>query len=99
MKPQIMKWSVVRARRQFSELISSSEEAPQPIYNRGRLVAAVVNADVFTEFERWRQAQKRLGDAFRELRRIEAEQHYELAVPARTDRTNRFTEVLDDIPG
>jgi len=98
MKPQIMKWSVAQAKRQFSELLHSSEQAPQPIYNQGRLVAAVVDAKTFTEFERW-WAQKRLGNAFCELRRIESEQGYELVAPTRADRANPFSKVLNDLSG
>ncbi len=92
-----MKWSIAKARQRLSELIKSSEQMPQPIFKRGKLVAAVVDAQTFEEFNQWRQKQKRLGDAFKELRRIEEEEGYELVSPSRIDRENSFVRSLNGL--
>jgi prevent-host-death family protein len=92
------KWSIVEARRHFAELIDSSAQQPQPIYKRGRLVAAVVDAETYTAFDRWQRERKSLGDVFRELRQIEAEEEYRWAMAERRDRLNPFVGMLDDPP-
>lgn len=92
-----MKWSIANARQRLSELIKSSEQTPQSIFKRGKLIAAVVDARTFEEFKQWRKKQKRLGDAFEELRVIEEEEGYELVLPSRTDRENLFTGSLNGL--
>ena len=92
-----MKWSIANARQRLSELIKSSEHTPQSIFKRGKLIAAVVDARTFEEFKQWRKKQKRLGDAFEELRVIEEEEGYELVLPSRTDRDNLFTGSLNEL--
>jgi prevent-host-death family protein len=92
-----MKWSIAKARQRLSELIKSSEQEPQPIFRRGRLVAAVVDARTFEEFDHWRKKQKRLGDAFKELRHIEQKEGYELVLPSRVDRENPFARSLNGL--
>jgi prevent-host-death family protein len=92
-----MKWSIAKARQRLSELIKSSQQAPQSIFKRGRLVAAVVDAQTFEEFKQWRKKQNRLGDAFRELRKIEEKEGYELIPPPRVDRENSFAGSLNGL--
>ena len=67
-----MDWNVAQAKQRLSEVLRSAAEEPQRIYNRRRLVAAVVNADRFEEFERWerRSAQRSIGEDFARLRAI-----------------------------
>ena len=86
-----MKWTVARARRRFAELVRSAAREPQAIYNRDRLVAAVVDPETFAQLESQREEPKRsVGDAFAELRDICDREEYTLEVPARRDRESAF---------
>ena len=95
--PKSKQWSIAEARRSFSEVVSSAAHEPQALYNRGRIVAAVVDADELREFHEWKSGQSRptVADAFAELREICREERYVLAVPERTNRPNAFA---DDVP-
>jgi prevent-host-death family protein len=81
-------WKVTEAKQRFSEVVRAAEKEPQMIYNRGRLVAAVVPAEDLQEFLAWREGRKRssLGDAFSALRKICAEEGYSFEIPPRKDR-------------
>jgi len=95
----LMKWSIAKARERFSELLRKTEVEPQPIYNRDKLVAAVISAESFEEYSAWSERTKRrsIADTFDELRKILAEEDYELQIPPREDRRNEITEVLDEL--
>ena len=90
--PEKPKWSVAKARRQFTELIRSTAREPQPIYNRQRLVGVVVDAVTFEEFLRWKeeQAGRSIATALDELRNICQAEGYRLELPDRVDRDNPF---------
>ena len=94
-----MQWGIAEAKQKFSEVLRATADEPQLIYNRDRMVAAVVDAKMFQAFQRWYETQNQstLADAFAELRHLCAEESYTLEVPLRHDRTNAFTEVLDDV--
>lgn len=94
-----MSWRVAEAKQHFSEVIKATADEPQLIYNRNRLVAAVVNADLFKAFEAWRDQQQRstLADAFSELQQLCQDEAYTLEIPARQNRENAFIKVLDDV--
>lgn len=96
-----MKWNIAKARERFSDLIRGAKEAPQPIFNRDRMVAVVIDPRAYEEFETWRRAQKKmsLADSFGELRRICEEEQYWLAVPERRNRGNELLEVLNERSG
>ena len=81
-------WSASEAKQRFSEVVRRSAEEPQEIFKRNRLVAAVISAESFQEFERWREARRRrsLAGAFDEVRELAARYGYELEVPEREDR-------------
>ena len=49
-----MRWKVSEAKQNFSEVVKSAAVEPQLIFNRERLVAAVVDAETLKEFECWR---------------------------------------------
>jgi antitoxin (DNA-binding transcriptional repressor) of toxin-antitoxin stability system len=94
-----MNWRIAQAKQRFSELIHAAAKEPQLIYNRERLVAAIIEAEMFQEFLAWRDHTEKtsLADAFRELHQLMAEEDYTLEVPARKDRPNPFADVLDDL--
>lgn len=94
-----MRWKVAEAKQKFSEVVRRAAHEPQFIYSRDRLVAAMVDPETFQAFESWRERRQRLSlaDAFAELRRIAAEENYELEIPARRDRGNTFIDVVKDI--
>jgi hypothetical protein len=86
------KWSIARARQCFAELIESTAKEPQPIYKRDKLVAAMVDAETFLEFLKWKeeQAGRTIYTAMQELRTLCEEEGYEFAWPRREDRPNPF---------
>ncbi len=88
-----MKWSIAKARQRFSELLESAVREPQPIYKRDRLVAAVVDAETFAEFLRWKEerATRSTAEALGELRALCEKERYEFEWPDREDRLNPFT--------
>jgi antitoxin (DNA-binding transcriptional repressor) of toxin-antitoxin stability system len=94
-----MVWKIAEAKQHLSEVIRAAEEEPQWIYNRERLVAAIVEPDTLREFLAWRKSERRpsLGKVFADLRRLCAEEGYELEIPPRQDRPNPLVDG-DDIP-
>ncbi len=95
-----MRWKIAEAKQKFSQLLRTAQTAPQLIFNRDRMVAAVVNTSTFEAFEAWQKGQQRrsLADAFAEFRAICQQEGYLLETPSREDRPNAFADALDDIP-
>ena len=93
-----MHWQVAEAKQKFSEVLRAAME-PQLIFNRGRLVAAVVDAQIYEVFQAWYEQQHRptLAEAFTSLRQLCSEEGYTLNVPTRQDRQNAFVKALDDV--
>jgi prevent-host-death family protein len=93
-----MNWNIADAKQKFSELIRAAEDEPQWIYNRDKLVAAVIPAATLQEFLAWRNEQERpsLGEAFAELRRICEEEEYTFENPLRQERPDPFPDALDE---
>jgi prevent-host-death family protein len=92
-----MAWSIAQAKQRFSEVVKQAAKEPQLICNRGTLVAAVINAEDFKEFEKSRASAHRrtLADEFAELRKILEEEDYELGLPPRTTRPSAFVQTLE----
>jgi antitoxin (DNA-binding transcriptional repressor) of toxin-antitoxin stability system len=94
-----VKWTVAKARQRFSEVLRRAGSEPQAIYNRDKLVAAVIDADSFQEFWKWRStrtAGKTVAAAFEELRAVSAGDATPLESVPREDRDNAFASMLDD---
>ena len=69
-------WQVGEAKQQFSEVLRRSESAPQLIYRRNHLIAAVVSMD---EAKAASASQKvMIGDRFKEAREILRQENYRL---------------------
>lgn len=87
-----MRWSVAEAKQKFSDVVRKAGREPQLIFNRERLVAAVVDPESFEAFQTWREHQQKqtLADAFIELQQIATEERYVLDIPPRVDRRNTF---------
>lgn len=95
-----MRWSVSEAKQRFSTVVKSAASEPQLIFNRDRLVAAVVDGETLEAFEEWRRRKDApLGERLAELRRIADEEKYVLTVDERRNRPNALVESLDDVPG
>jgi len=87
-------WGVAEAKQRLSELLRKAQAEPQVIRRRGELVAAVIGPDDAADYLTWR-ARKRSGslaDALAELRRVAAEESYELPRVKREDRLNPMME-------
>ena len=95
-----MTWKIGDAKQHFSEVIRAAEDEPQWIYNRERLVAAVIEPEILRQFLAWREKEHRvsLADAFAGLRELCAEDGFELEIPPRQDRPNPFADDDDDLP-
>ena len=81
-------WRIAEAKQQFSEVVRRAGDAPQKIYRRDRLVAAVVSPDVLATLEAASRQQSAvtLADAFSDIRSACLEERYELELPERRDR-------------
>jgi len=95
-----MKWSVAKARERFSDLLRKAAIEPQEIYNRDRLVAAVLGPASFRELSESmvRASRRTLGESFAEMRKVMAEEGYKLEIPPRKSRKNDFPRMLDELP-
>lgn len=93
-----MPWNIAQAKQRFSEVVKQAATEPQLIFNRGRLAAAVIDAEQLNAFSRWRQDRQRrtLADEFAELRKIAEEDNYKLIVPPRANRPNSFLQMLEE---
>lgn len=89
-----MDWRVGQAKQRLSELLRESASEPQLVYSRDRLVAAVISAELFEEFESWREARRRrsLDQSFDEVREICREEGYALDTGEREDRDSWITD-------
>ena len=81
-------WRVNEAKQRFSEIIRRSEAEPQKIYNRERLVAAVVSPTALEMLDHLREQRSKctLAEIFSEIREICEEDGYELEIAERSDR-------------
>jgi hypothetical protein len=79
-------WTIASARQNLPALIRSAAREPQRVYRRNKLVATVVSPELSDKLV----GEPSLADRFAELRRICAEENYELVIPPRRDRANPF---------
>ena len=102
-----MAWSIAQAKQHLSEVVRLAAEEPQPIYNRGRLVGALIDADTFRAFEQWRREASRttVATQFDRLRdalaaaasaQETAPPAEPLPAPPRTDRECAFARMLEE---
>jgi prevent-host-death family protein len=93
-----MCWKIADAKQRFSELVRQAVAEPQLIYNRKRLVAAVIDAEDYQAFKAWseQRAARSLAEEMAELRQLMQEEDYELTLPPRSTRPNAFTAACDD---
>jgi prevent-host-death family protein len=94
-----MRWKIAEAKRHFSEVVRAASDEPQVILNRDKVVAAVIDAATFAEYEQLRSQSQpvSLWEATQRLREIFAEENYVLDVGERIDRPNAFLDVLDEL--
>jgi len=89
----VMTWNIEAAQQQLAEVITAAEQEPQMIYQRDRLVAAIVKPELFQQFLAWQQQQHPpLADTFTHLRQLCIEEDYTLEAFPRQNRPNSFTE-------
>lgn len=97
-----MDWKIAQAKRHFSTLVKSAEHEPQKIYNRDRLVAALISPSELEELNLYRQRSrpaKTLADGAAWVREVVKETGEELELPNRKSRReNAFLEILDEVP-
>ncbi|MGH8615606.1 MAG: type II toxin-antitoxin system Phd/YefM family antitoxin [Gammaproteobacteria bacterium] len=94
-----MRWGIAEAKQKFSDVVRKAGQEPQLIFNRDRLVAAVVDPETFEAFQTCREQEqsRSIAAAFDELRKLVAEEGYKLEAPPRRNRKNTFTGVLDSV--
>jgi prevent-host-death family protein len=84
-----MSWKVSQAKQRFSEVVRRAQREPQLIQNRNRTVAVVMSPAAAERA--LRGAAPSMRDALADLRRLCAEQDYELPAPPRTSREVALT--------
>jgi hypothetical protein len=85
------RWTIASARQRLPKLIALAAREPQAVYRRDKLVATVVSPELGKEIQEARaRAQRPLSVALSELRRLCAEEEYELHLPPRRDRNSGF---------
>lgn len=102
-----MSWSIAQVKQRLSEVVRLAAEEPQPIYNRGRLVGAFIDASSYQAFEQWRReaSQTTIATQFDRLRAelaATAATHEGTPPPdplptsPRADRENAFARMLEE---
>ncbi len=86
-------WNVGEAKQQFSEVLRRSETAPQLIYRRNRLIAAVVAVDEASAEAITRR--RTIGERFQEARELFRSENYRLPEVRRRSRPDDFVRTLD----
>ena len=81
-------WTIATARQHLPDVVGLAAHEPQLVYRRDKLVAAVVSPELADEVEHL--LRPTLATKLAELRRLCAEENYELTAPARDDRGNPF---------
>jgi prevent-host-death family protein len=92
-----MTWKIAQAKQNLSQVIRAAATEPQQIFNRNRLVAAVISGETLAHFEAWRRERQLcmpLAEAFAELRALCTEDDYEFPESSRRDRPNPFVNDL-----
>lgn len=88
-------WNVGEAKQQFSKVLRRSERAPQLIYRRNRLIAAVVSMD---EAKAAAVASPpTIGERFEEARALLRGENYHLPQIRRRSRANSFVRTLSAV--
>jgi hypothetical protein len=93
-------WKIGEAKQHLSEVIRLAQHTPQRLHHRERLVAAIVSADEYQAFERWRvrQPPPSLEQSLSELREVCEEEGYALPLEPRRDRESWITDELEVDP-
>lgn len=89
-------WDKEKAQQNFLKLLEAATHNPQLITDQEKVVAVIVEAEIFQKFLDWNKQQKSssLAEALIELQQICAEENYTLEIPERVDRSNPFSESL-----
>ena len=77
-------WTIASLRQHLPQVIGKAARAPQRVYRRNKLVAAVVSPELADEAEQ--RHRPGLAARFAELSQLCAEEHYQLTVPPRRNR-------------
>ena len=81
-------WKIAEAKAKLSEMVASSIEEPQLLYNRKKPVAAVISMQEYEEFLAYKKAQKKptMAEMLEELRKINQIEEDFGELPPRTNR-------------
>lgn len=87
-----MKWTIAKAKNKFSELIRNAQKEPQLVYNRDKLIAAIISAEEYNEIQsiKVKEQKKTLLDFFNEFKDACIKEHYTLEIPKRINRKDQF---------
>jgi hypothetical protein len=89
-----MFWKIAQAKKMFSVMIHEVSKEPQIICNRETVVAVIIDPDQYREYTSLKESRENatLATAFKELRDICAEESYEIAVPMRKNREDKWQQ-------
>ena len=87
-----MDWNISQAKQKFSEVVYAAGKEPQLIYNRNKVVAALIDVESYQAYLEYTQVKNKIsiGSRFKELRTICAEEEYALTLPERKNRDCRW---------
>jgi len=91
-------WTVGEAKQQFSEVLRRSEDEPQLIYRRNRLVAAIVHVEDSARIP-GQSGSATVGEFIRENRELVREHGFNLPPTKRRARRNDFAKALNEVAG
>lgn len=89
-------WTVGEAKQQFSEVLRRSEEEPQLIYRRNRLVAAIIHVDDAGDVPGAPKPPS-LGQYVRDHQDVVQKYGFTLPRTKRRSRKNAFAETLNEL--
>ena len=92
-------WNISQAKAKFTQVVTSSENAPQIICNRGQPVCAMIQIDLFNELMALREKDRKptIAEMLEELKIIRQSEPVEIDIPERCDRPNPFEETADEM--
>ena len=80
-----MDWQIAEAKQYFLRLIDATREEPQLIFKQDKLVAAVIEAETFEEFQDWSKRHRRhsVADGAARVRQACEQEDYVFEQPIR----------------
>ncbi len=92
-------WNISQAKARFTQLIRSSESAPQIVCNRGKPISAMVDIELFNELMALKEKDRTptIPELLEELKSVRQTEQVDIEVPQRCDRPNPLEDEIDEM--